>query len=202
MPLGLYEKETAGWLESELKPGMTFMDVGANAGYFTLLGSKCVRAGSVVAFEPIPINVDIIKKHIIANGIANVIVINMALSDCSGHADFTIESNNANSHLSDVSISHQISSPYKSIKVPVSTLDEYVAINQVRPDVIKIDVEGAEMRVLNGGRKTLTSLRPILVVSTHSKSLYEECRNFFSSVQYDIKGLHGFQHELLCVPRK
>lgn len=122
MPLGLYEKQTAAWLVNQLKDCMTFLDIGANAGYFTLLGSKCVGKGSVIAFEPVPLNVETINKHIAANNISNTAVENIALSDRSGTCDFIIEKNNANSHLSDIDISHAISSAHTRIKVPLMTL--------------------------------------------------------------------------------
>ena len=75
MPLGLYEQETATWIIESLKRGGTFIDIGANAGYFTLIGSKSVgRDGRVFLFEPIPKNINMIKKHLQLNKIENVTV--------------------------------------------------------------------------------------------------------------------------------
>ena len=106
MPLGRFEEETSNWLKSQLKPGMTFIDIGANAGYFTLLGSRAVRTGKVIAFEPVPINFETIKGHLKTNRINNTKVESYAISDKKGEVKFIIEENNPNSHLEDIELSH------------------------------------------------------------------------------------------------
>ncbi|MDA2909566.1 FkbM family methyltransferase, partial [Nitrospiraceae bacterium AH_259_D15_M11_P09] len=125
MPLGLYESETADWLERHVGNGATFFDVSANAGYFTLLGSKCVGAGRVIAFEPIPVNVEMIKSNLELNGIGNVIVEPRAVSDKTAACDFAIEKNTANSHLAEIAISHAQSAVAGVIRVESIRLDDY-----------------------------------------------------------------------------
>ena len=74
MPLGQYERETSAWLASALEPGDVFFDVGAHAGYFTLLGALQVGStGIVVAFEPTPANADVIARQIEENGLQHMI---------------------------------------------------------------------------------------------------------------------------------
>ena len=93
MPLGEYEKETANWIISSLSKGDTFLDVGANAGYFTLVGYSSVGlAGKIIAFDPVPLNCNVIRSHLDQNKITNVIVEELAVSNASGKARFLVHS--------------------------------------------------------------------------------------------------------------
>lgn len=201
MPMGLYEKETSGWLEEKIMPESVFFDIGANAGYFTLLGSKSASKGYVIAFEPVPENVDIIEKHISANRIRNIRVESMAISDLSGEVEFAIEKENANSHIADINISHAKSSPRTLFKVKMMKLDNYVEETKLKPNVLKVDVEGAEMKVLNGAINTLKNERPICIISTHSEKLHSSCKIFFENLNYRVSNLEKFEHELICAPK-
>jgi len=202
MPLGLYEAETSSWLMEEIKDGMTFVDIGANAGYFTLLGSKCTGTNGVtVAFEPVPASADIIRSHLEANRISNVKVEEMVISSANGELDYTIEENNANSHITDIDISHAVTSARQIIRVKAIKLDDYIGENNLQPDVIKIDVEGAEVSVLEGALETLESARPACIVSTHSAELHDRCTQLLGRVGYRAERLSGFEHELCCFPR-
>lgn len=202
MPLGQYERETCDWLRSVIQAGMTFFDVGANAGYFVLLGSQQVKGnGRVIAFEPVPENVQVLKHQIRLNRLKNVTLENIALSDTSSEERLTVECQNANSHLSAVRICHAPSQPARVIMVKTLTVDDYVAQTGIIPDVLKLDVEGAERSVLQGARKTLSEARPKCVISTHSRDLKTQCRRFLESNGYFLENLPGFEHELVCYPR-
>ena len=110
MPLGIYEKETTDWIVSSLREGDTFLDVGANAGYFTLIGYSSVGpTGKVIAFDPVPLNCNTVRGHLDQNNITNVVVEDLAVSNTSGKTRFSVQHNNANSHMSDISISHATS---------------------------------------------------------------------------------------------
>jgi len=204
MPLGLYEIETATWIEKQLSKtdDGVFIDMGANAGYFTLLGSKYVGShGKVIAFEPIPKNVNIILAHLDANDINNTIVETKIVSNTNGTLDFTIEENNANSHISDIDISHAAMSTAEVIKIKTVRLDDYVKEKKIQPKVIKIDVEGAELDVLNGALETLRKYKPFCIVSTHSKQLHDNCKKLFEENGYTVENLENFEHELCCYPK-
>lgn len=201
MPLGLYENETSRWLKEQLSGGRTFIDIGANFGYFTLLGSRMVgNNGQVLAFEPVPINVKCIESHINVNHIANVVLEDMVISDSIGIVSFTVENNNANSHLTDVHISHAKSNSRRLIDIKSITLDSYLNEKNIHPDVIKIDVEGAEIKVLQGAYETLRNDKPVCIVSIHSKECYDGCMEILNKLDYKVKSLKGFDHELCCYP--
>ncbi len=203
MPLGLYEEETCRWLQSNLGEGSVLFDIGANAGYFTLLGSKLVGAsGRVVAFEPVPINVDVLQRQVDHNGCANVTIESSAISNHVGSVLFDIEGRNANSHLTEIDLIHAQSAPTASVEVACTTLDTWVADNGIQPDVLKIDVEGAETLVLEGAVDTLAHARPRIVLSTHSVALRDECTSVLEAANYQVIRLPGFEHELLGYPRR
>ena len=80
--LGWYERDKAKLLAAALITGSVFYDVGANVGFYSLLGAACVGfGGRVIAFEPVPENLVILQKHIAMNQLANVMVIPAAVSD-------------------------------------------------------------------------------------------------------------------------
>lgn len=164
----IYEPLTTDFLLSNLKAGDVFVDIGANSGYYSIMAAQLVGdTGKVFAFEPNPQVLVKLREHISVNGIGKrVISSGLAISDKSSHqVDFFISNIPANSGLSSLVLheysvtSGQLSDSHK-IPVTTKTLDEWVAENEVgRIDVVKIDVEGAEDKVLRG-MKSLLSLRP------------------------------------------
>lgn len=199
LPLGAYETETAGWLMSTLKPGSVFFDIGANAGYFTLLGSRAVGpSGKVIAFEPVAENAMTVNEQLKLNSVKNASVATVALSNSVGTAEFVLEERNANSHFKDIAITHALSNPARIDLVEMTTVDQYVTETGVAPTVLKIDVEGGELRVLEGAKQTLISSQPECIVSTHSEALKRACAQFLRDVGYHVESLGGFEHELIA----
>ncbi len=204
MPLGLYEQETTRWLLSALAEGSTFYDVGANVGYFSLLGALRVgEGGSVVAFEPVPELRQSVETQVRINGFGSrVDVRSEALADRSGTTQFVVEAQGANSHLGEVVIEHASSKPLRRIDVEVRTLDDVVAEGRrPPPDVVKVDVEGGEVLLLQGARRLLREVRPKLLVSTHGECLREQCLALLHDADYRVEPLAGFEHELVGTPR-
>ncbi len=131
-------------------PGETVLDIGANAGLISRHFAHCVGPGGrVLAFEPEPGNVDALKFNL--RRLPWACVYEMALSDTNEVATFYL---NCVSGTGNSLVPHALGT--REIKVRCQTLDEFLAKNQdVRPDWIKIDVEGAEPRVLRGMQKTV-----------------------------------------------
>jgi FkbM family methyltransferase len=201
MPLGNYETETATWLQNTIEHGSTFVDIGANAGYFVLLGSKLVgRDGEVWAFEPSPEFNEMIHENVTANDLSNVRIQRVALSNEVGTAEFVIETTGANSHFASTKIGHAESRPTDVIEVETETLDNLVQRGELIPDVVKIDVEGAEVQVLEGMVKTMRGCGPSVIVSCHSDVLEHQCRAVFERCDYRVNNLSGFEHELIGHP--
>jgi FkbM family methyltransferase len=152
--MGAYERRKTALIRRLLREGMTFVDVGANKGDFTLLAGKLVGAtGRVISIEPEPENYSYLCRSIELSGYRNVKTFALALSDSEGSAKL---------RLAPTSGGHTLASEQKignnTIPVETTTLDSLLArcgIDKV--DVIKIDVQGWELQVLRGAHRTLDS---------------------------------------------
>jgi len=149
-----------------LKPGMTFVDVGANIGYFSLFAAQLVGVeGRVVAFEPEEENFKLLVKNISENGYRNVTAERMALSDSEGELSFYKDPSNLCAH------SLVKGEGRAEVIVPATTFDAY--FKDYLPDVVKIDVEGAEPSVLAGMSETLRSnKKPIIIIEYFPSALH------------------------------
>ena len=144
-----YEKGTTELFRQLLKPGMIVVDVGANVGYFSLLSAELVgSSGKVYAFEPEPGNNGVLQKNIEINSLSNIQVEEMAVSDNSGVADLYLSELDSGSHSLFGDAARGIR---KAVQVTTTTLDAFLeSEGWPNVDLVKIDVEGAELGVLNG----------------------------------------------------
>lgn len=137
--------ETKMLLES-LKPGMTVVDVGANVGYYTILMSKRVgTSGKVFAFEPDPLNFSILEYHAKRYQCANVVLEQKAVLSKSGSARLYQSQSNPGDHRV-----YDLGDGRQSTPVEMVSLDDYFKSLKAPIDFIKIDVQGAEMAVIDG----------------------------------------------------
>ncbi len=163
---GPYEKEGLRVLLEEMNQQGVVFDVGANIGYFTCLIAHHCGDAHVHAFEMGGENFRILKNNIALNGLKNVVAIWGAVSDTSGVVK-VIDSpvGNAVLKIVDYKIKGDDLVPVNSI-----SLDDYCVEKNVLPDIVKIDVEGAEMKVLQGMKKILAG--PVkLLIEIHEKDL-------------------------------
>lgn len=169
--LGRHENEYVSEFAQSVKPGNIVFDIGAQAGYFTLVASRMVgQSGKVISFEPFPKNIEFIKEHCHINNRENVTLLEVAVGGSKGERAF--ETANAfMGHLSDSKSSSSRSANSKeSLTVEVITLDElWNKDKTLAPDVIKIDTEGMEYWVLQGGKALIQQKRPVLFVATHGE---------------------------------
>jgi FkbM family methyltransferase len=151
------EGATVALIESRLRSGMVVFDVGANVGYVTLVAARCVGpAGRVVAFEPTPAVRGRLLENISLNGLRNVSVESVALSDRNGEATFYINNAPEESEGNSLMVGALSDNP-KTVIVVTRTLDQQVASMDLRHvDLLKLDVEGSELRVLRGGAQILS----------------------------------------------
>jgi FkbM family methyltransferase len=151
--LGPYELDKQQALTQFVRTGMTVYDIGAQAGFYTLFFSRLVGEGKVYAFEPFAENVQHLLWHIRMNGVRNAQVIQVALAERVHLAGFTVDRGISQNAL--------IDAVNASLLVPTLSLDEAVEIHGLTPpDLIKMDVEGAESVILKGVRRTLERYRP------------------------------------------
>jgi FkbM family methyltransferase len=141
-------------LLDDLQREDVFYDIGANTGLYTLFASKRCTEGTVVAFEPYPPNATILKRDISRNGLNNVRVYELALSDSDG----TIEFNQPEQpDIGYGSASVEANSTTATTEIPTASADRLISEGKIPPpNVIKIDVEGAEPLVIEGLEETLS----------------------------------------------
>ncbi len=185
---GDYEPEVQAALGRYLHPGATLFDVGANGGFISLLGAKLVgETGKVVAFEPYPETVKDIQAQMRINRVRNVLTETAAVSDTIGIADFADDRSSDMLGLAAVTIHGQ---PKRTIRVRTTTLDTEVERHGA-PDVIKVDVEGAELLVVQGSTRMLREHKPILLTELHSDELFRQFLEFLAPFGYTTSTLDG-----------
>lgn len=163
-----------------IKDGQTVFDLGANIGIHTMLFSKLVgNIGRVVAFEPLNDNYIELEKNIQINQLKNVILEKFALTDKKGVAVFHLGKHNTQGSL------HTLGNEKdESIVVNTETLGNYIENSNMIPDFIKIDVEGAESKVIEGAIHFFSKHHPTLFIETHSETNEETIRNFFKQKNF------------------
>lgn len=166
---GAWESADARVLCDQLRAGMVAFDVGANVGIVTLTMARLVaNDGHIHAFEPEPSNFRLLTKNVSRNGFKRSVTLNqVALSDQSGSANLNRSGDAASAYVSDELAASG------AIEVHCTTIDTYARlVGLSRLDLIKIDVEGAEMRVLRGATATLRRFRPVLLVECAERHLH------------------------------
>ncbi|MGA2301745.1 MAG: FkbM family methyltransferase [Candidatus Acidiferrum sp.] len=151
--LDRYEPETTKLFRRLLQPGMTVMDIGAHAGYFSLIGASCVGpAGTVYAFEPFPASFQHLQRNIALNGYKNIHAVRKAVSDKTGvHKLLVNPKGSDRNSLFAGEIPWEADSP----EVETTRLDDFLeACGWPRVDLIKMDIEGAEHAALAGMKQT------------------------------------------------
>ena len=139
------------------------LDIGAHTGLYTLVFARAARR--VVAFEPWPRNLSWLHRTLEANRVANATVLPWAVARETGILSFREGPYNSMGRL-DAAGDH----PVFAIG-----LDDFIARDGGKPEVLKIDVEGAEVDVLRGGLGYLRERRPALLLSVHGADKREEC---------------------------
>jgi len=155
-----------------LRPGMTFWDAGANVGFLAILAARLVGpSGRVVCFEPVPACADLIEHNARINGFGHVEVRREALGGEEGEAAFLVAAASSEGMLATSQARSTALDVVGEITVPVRTLDGLFAGHGPKPDVIKLDVEGAEVDLLRGGRRALRAHRPLLLIELHGTNV-------------------------------
>lgn len=174
---GTYESESVDLFLKLMQPGDVVYDVGAHIGYYTLIAAKkqINSGGHVIAFEPNPTNLRILRKHLQLNNITNVTVIEAAVAESSGKSKFALGTGTGTGHMA----------PDGQLEVQTVSLDELVQQGIIPPpQIIKIDVEGAELRVIKGALQTIATYRPFIFLEVHSAILLRSCDEILTKLGY------------------
>lgn len=157
-----FEHDERRFVSRFLTAGMTVLDIGAHAGLYTMTASKRVGpSGRVLAFEPSPRERQRLERHLSINRCRNVTVHAFALGDSTGEADlFVVEGNETgcNSFRLPPGIAG------RPVRVPIRRLDDCRAAGLFTAvDLVKMDIEGAELSVLRGAEAVFREARPVLL---------------------------------------
>lgn len=191
------EPEVQAAIQQHLRPGMTFYDIGANIGFFSLLAARIVgAAGRVVAFEADPDVVQRLREHVERNHFSTISVEQKAVWSESRPVFFARADPNASP---DRGLGHVVASDAsETIHVQAVSLDDFLQTSPP-PDFLKCDAEGAEVEVFRGAKRLLEEKRPILLCEMHSEENRRALLQEFARLTYNCAPLD--ETHILALPK-
>jgi FkbM family methyltransferase len=178
---------------SWLKPGSVYYDIGSSIGFHALTANTIITTGKIYAFEPVPATMDLFKKHIGLNSKLitgnRITLLPIAVSDEEKQVEFSDNTNqrDGNTYIKESPVFLEAE---KKIMVQCKSVDGLLLEGYQQPDIIKIDVEGAEYDVLVGAKNTLQLYKPHILLATHDCHLpgvKEKCVNFLQQLGYQLQ---------------
>jgi FkbM family methyltransferase len=169
--MGTCEPSTQFALNALLDPGMTFFDIGANVGYLTVIAARLVGPqGRVVSFEPLAVNLRLVGHNAAINNFENVRLVETAIGRSDTVATLWLSSENSWGKLAETGkVPNRM---IGEVTVRLQRLDSWMVENRsAPPDLVKIDVEGAEVDVLEGAAQLLREHRPRLLIELHDTNV-------------------------------
>lgn len=189
-----FEEDEIKFLKRFLKSGDTFIDIGSNIGLFSMHAAYIVgTGGKVIAFEPTPQTFERLNENVQLNQFGNIITNNIGLSDSEGNLKLNLSSNGHDAWNTFANPSEGTHD--NQVEVPVITLDNYITDHNVdtsKVALIKIDVEGWEVRVIEGAANFLKQNNaPVLMVEFTESNAFAAGSNCYEL--YDLVVSLGYQ---------
>jgi len=194
---GVYEEFETSIIKKLIKKGDYVVDVGANIGYYTLIFARIVGTeGKVFAFEPEPTNFELLKKNIKINGYKNVECIQKSVSNRNEKTRLYIDDDNMGGHTMINDTKNK-----NFIEIESVQLDDYFKDLERKINFIKIDVEGFEIKVIDGMRtllqnnneiKMMVEFNPYLIKKFGSDN--KKFFNLLEKFQFDISNIEKNNH--------
>jgi len=196
---GDVEEEIQMIVAERLRGSMVFYDLGANIGLFTLLAARLVGPnGRVFSFEPDAWVASRLRKNVARNGFENVTVIEAGVWSKSGAVNF-IPADKAISP--DHALGRFVAGENGAAGTPMEcvALDDFIE-GAAPPDMIKCDVEGAEVEVFRGAEKLLRAHRPWVICELHSEANERTLRSYFRDIRFDVNSIDA--NHVLATPQE
>lgn len=161
---GELERGTRILIQRFLRPGDVYVDVGANIGMHTLAAAKAMQGeGKIIAFEPFKPTTEMLEKSVWINGFSGIVEIHQAaVSNVAGHENLYLGITSGHHSLFELDDASRGPSR-EPVEVPLVRLDQVIAPGQ-RIDLLKIDAEGAELEVIEGGASLVASNPDIALI--------------------------------------
>lgn len=187
---GSYELPTVRFIRSYLRTGDVAIDIGAQIGYLTLImATSAGGATHVLSFEPEAVNIQRFQENILLNSISNVQLFPMAVSNFSGTLKLYLSTDHNSGTHSTIANDPNVGSAFE--EVATTTIDAVVANNAIEAiRLIKIDVEGAELEVVQGAVQTMQSLHPTFIIELSEK--IQVSRNFSTTKFKSMMASSGY----------
>jgi FkbM family methyltransferase len=183
--LGTYEPDLSVAIAAAIRPGDVCFDIGGWHGYFSGLmaarGAKLVRV-----YEPMPENLVRLRDLVALNPKLQIDVVAAAVGDHSGEIEFSVMPDSSMGKLSTSKFQSGRANA-STLNVKLLSLDDEIQSGQPLPQLIKIDVEGAEIDVLKGAENMLKSAHPQLFIEMHSREIAKACCDYLASLGYQVK---------------
>ena len=198
-----YDKGGIAYMLATIKEGQTVLDIGAHkAGYLYYIIQKVTASGKVFAFEPQKILYNYIVKIKKIFNWKNVEVEHLALSDTSGKVTLYVPSHSNKTNTTSPGATIFKTAAKGDIQstedVITETLDSYCLRKNIKPDLLKIDVEGNELKIFNGGLQTLKKYKPKIIVEIESRHVGEQqvldTFHFLENIGYTGKFIFGMDN--------
>lgn len=174
---GTWEPHVMGACARVLRPGDVYYDIGSNTGLFSIDAAVSIRDLTIYAFEPQPTLANCIRRSVIANGLSNIECMEMLIGHEDGEQKLYLTSHSIHASLT------PREDHFQELVRPMRTLDGLVGSGRLKPpDVVKVDVEGAELIVFAGAERTLKDHAPSVVfeadenmarMSVNTKDLFD-----------------------------
>jgi FkbM family methyltransferase len=195
---GTYDASILLQLADLVRPGFCVWDCGTYLGFYTCFFARAVGAtGRVVAIEPDLRNLKRTMQNVSLNCLENVVPVNAAIGACSGEGDLVL-SEDTNSHLASYYVGgltaaaewREKDRTLSHAKIPCMTLDQaFFELHLPPPDLIKIDIEGAEQDALDHALRISADLSPIIVLELHNPECDEAAWRFSLASGYRLCSL-------------
>ena len=201
--LGNYEDpQTMQAFLSWLNPDSVFFDIGAHAGYYALTANRVINAGKIYSFEPSPAARALFEKHIELNrdkiAADTIRLLPFAIADSQkqvGFSDSPIQKE-GNTYIKESPV---FTGAKNTIMVQCYSIDGLLKQGYAKPDIIKIDAEGAEYDVLLGASDTLQQYKPYILLATHDYHLpgvKDKCVDLLQQMGYQLKHTGAYNKQL------
>lgn len=186
------EPETLDWIDRQMKESETLFDIGANIGVYSVYAALRHRRATVISFEPEYANLHLLRDNLLHNHIHNVATYSIALADKSGLSAL---------HLSDMTPGAALCTEAPELLSLTDsgtrviaregnyamTLDDFCAQSGIVPHCIKLDVDGREAGILEGGREALREVRSILLELPDSQVEAYRCRAYLMDTDLSLE---------------